>query len=125
MTEESRARESLEKGLVAGVFATEAEAQKAVETLAQEHFDPAYDVSVIVSHRREHEEVPVHEDFEVRRWARIGATAGAIAGMAGVFVTGMTVGPLSLVAAGPIVVALEAAYAGGAAGFMMGVLHGL
>ncbi len=127
MTEDQkqRARASLDKGVVAGVFATENEAQKAVEMLAQEHFDPAYDVSVIVSHRREHDEVPVHESFEVRRWAKIGASVGAVLGTAAVLLTGTTVGPLTLVAAGPIAAALEAAYAGGATGFAMGVLHGL
>ncbi len=117
--------QALEGDVVAGVFATEAQAQKAVELLAEAHFDPERELSVILSHRREKEEVPVHEVFEVRRWAEIGAAAGAILGSAAVLVTGMSVGPLSLVAAGPVAAALEAAYAGGATGFMMGVLHGL
>lgn len=118
-------RESLDKGVVAGIFATEEEAQKAVEALIQEHFDPPHDLSVIVSHRREHEDVPVPETFEIRRWAGIGAAAGAVLGTAAVALTGMTVGPITLVAAGPVAVALEAAYGGGATGFMIGVLHGL
>lgn len=122
---EPDARPALEKGVVAGIFATEEEAAKAVEMLIQEHFDPPRDLSVIVSHRREHENVSVPERFEVGRWAKIGAAAGAVLGTAAVTVTGMTVGPLTLVAAGPVAVALEAAYAGGATGFMMGVLHGL
>jgi hypothetical protein len=36
-----------------------------------------------------------------------------------------TIGPFSLVAAGPAAVALEAAYAGGSAGFMPGAAAGL
>lgn len=117
--------ESLEKGVVAGIFATEEQAQKAVAELIQEDFDPPHDLSVIVSHQREHEEVGVPETFDIRRWSGIGATVGAVLGTAAVTLTGMTVGPITLVAAGPVAVALEAAYAGGAAGFMMGVLHGL
>lgn len=122
---DERADRSLGRGVVAGIFATEVEAQKAVDLLAQAQFDPAYDVSVIVSHRREHEDVPVFEAFEVRRWAKIGASVGAVLGTAAVLLTGVTVGPITFVASGPIVVALEAAYAGGASGFVMGVLHGL
>lgn len=114
-----------ESPVVAGIFATEEEAAKAVEMLIQEHFDPPHDLSVIVSHRREHEDVPVPEAFEVGRWAKIGATVGAVLGTAAVTITGMTVGPLTMVAAGPVAVALEAAFSGGATGFMMGALHGL
>lgn len=120
-----RVKESLEKGVVAGIFATEEEAQKAVARLVEEHFDPPHDLSVIVSHRREHEDVPVPETFQIRRWAGIGAATGAILGTAAVAITGMTVGPLTLVAAGPVAAALEAAFSGGATGYMMGVLHGL
>lgn len=119
------ARHPLKKGVVAGIFATEEEAQKAVARLVEEHFDPPHDLSVIVSHRREHEEVPVPETFEIRRWAGIGAAAGAVLGTAAVALTGMAVGPITLVAAGPVAVALEAAYGGGTTGFMLGVLHGL
>jgi hypothetical protein len=112
-------------GVVAGIFANEEEAEKAVEALIQEHFDPPHDLSVIVSHRREHEEVAVPEAFEVGRWAKIGASVGAILGTAAVTITGMAVGPLTMVAAGPVAAALEAAFAGGTTGFMMGALHGL
>lgn len=122
---EPRARESLEKGVVAGIFATEEEAQKAVDALIQEHFNPPHDLSVIVSHRREHGDVPVPESFDIRRWATIGAVAGAVLGTGAVALTGMAVGPITLVAAGPVAAALEGAYAGGATGFMIGVLHGL
>ena len=76
-------------------------------------------------HRREHEDVPVFETFELRHWATIGTTVGALLGSTAALLTGMAIGPFTLVAAGPIAVALEAAYAGGATGFVMGVLHGL
>lgn len=118
-------RSESQEPVVAGIFDTEENAAKAVEMLVQKHFDPPHDLSVIVSHRREHEEVPVPEAFEVRRWAKIGVVVGAILGTGAATVTGMTVGPLTLVAAGPVAAALEAAFSGGAGGFMIGVLHGL
>ena len=119
--------DSIDEASLESFPASEAEdqAQRAIEMLTQEHFDPAYDVSVIVSHRREHEDVPVFETFELRHWATIGTTVGALLGSTAALLTGMAIGPFTLVAAGPIAVALEAAYAGGATGFVMGVLHGL
>lgn len=122
---EPRSAPSRDKAVVAGIFATEREAARAVEMLIQEHFDPPRDLSVIVSHRREHEEIAVPESFEVGRWAKIGAVVGAVLGTAAVTITGATLGPLTLVAAGPVAAALEAGSAGGATGYMVGVLHGL
>lgn len=119
-----REHRSLDAPVVAGIFATEEEAQKAVEGLIQEHFGPPHDLSVIVS-RREDEDVAMPETFQIRRWAGMGAAPEAILGTAAVTLTGMTVGPLTLVAAGPVAIALEAAFPGGPTGFMMGVLHGL
>lgn len=111
--------------VVAGIFDDEEKAAEAVECLLQEHFDPPHDLSVIVSHRREHEDVPVPETFQVERGGVIGAGVGAVLAAAGVTLAGMTVGPITLAAAGPVLVALEAAYAGGATGFAIGALAGL
>lgn len=111
--------------VVAGIFDDEKKAAVAVERLLEEHFDPPHDLSVIVSHRREHENVPIPETFEVERGGAIGAAVGAVLAAAGVTLAGMTVGPITLAAAGPVVVALEGAYAGGATGFAVGALAGL
>jgi hypothetical protein len=116
---------SRENGVVAGIFANEEEAARAVDALLQEHFDPEHDLSVIVSHRREHQTVPVRQMLGVGHGGEIGAAVGAVLAAVGVTLAGMTIGPFSLVAAGPAAVALEAAYAGGSAGFMLGAAAGL
>jgi hypothetical protein len=113
------------EGVVAGIFADEEAAARAVASLIEEHFDPSYDLSVIVSHRREHESVPIRETFEVGHGGELGAAVGAVLAAAGATLAGMTVGPLTLAVGGPIAVALEAAYAGGSAGFMLGAVAGL
>lgn len=113
---------SAERRTVAGIFENESAAAGALERLVEEHFDVENDVSVIVSHRHAREDVPVREDFHVGRMSTIGAAVGAVLAAAGVTVAGLTFGPFSLIAAGPVVAALEAAYAGGAIGFAMGAL---
>ena len=111
-----------ERKTVAGIFESEEAAAKALERLIEEHFDIENEVSVIVSHRHEREEVPIRSDFHVGRTAGIGAAVGAVLAGVGVAVAGLTTGPFTLVAAGPILAALEAAYAGGATGFAIGAL---
>jgi hypothetical protein len=107
---------------VAGIFKDEAAAAQALEQLREEHFDLETEVSVIASHHHDREDVPIREDFHVGRLATIGAAIGAAFAAAGVTVAGLTFGPISLIAVGPVVAALEAAYAGGAIGFAMGAL---
>ncbi|MDH3207204.1 MAG: hypothetical protein OEO79_11365 [Gemmatimonadota bacterium] len=114
-----------ERGVVAGVFADEEHAADAVQKLIESHFDPYHEINVIASHKREHENVMVHQNFKVGRGASVGAAVGAVLAGVGVAVAGMTFGPLTLVAAGPIVAALEGAFAGGAAGFAVGALTSL
>lgn len=114
-----------QSGLVAGVFADEEHAAQAVEKLLEAHFDPYHEISMIASHRREHENVMVREDVKLKRNTSIGAAAGAVLGGAGVALAGLTFGPLTLVAAGPVVAALEGAYAGGATGFAIGALSSM
>lgn len=107
---------------VAGIFKDEHAAAKALDRLIEEHFDLDTEVSVIASHRHEREEVPIREDFHVGRLATIGAAIGAVLAAAGVTAVGLTFGPISLIAAGPVVAALEGAYAGGGIGFALGAL---
>jgi len=114
-----------ERGVVAGVFADEDQAAQAVKALIEAEFFPPLDLSVIASHRREHQAVPVTEDWQVIQRAKTGATIGAVLGGAGATLVGLTFGPLSLVAAGPVVAALEAAYLSGASGFAAGAMIGL
>jgi hypothetical protein len=107
---------------VAGIFKDEAAAAQALEQLIEEHFDVETEVSLIASRHHDREDVPIREDFHVGRLATIGAAIGALLAAAGVTVVGLTFGPISLIAAGPVVAALEGAYAGGAIGFAMGAL---
>jgi len=114
-----------ESGVVAGVFEDEEHAASAVKLLIEAHYDPHHEINVIASHRREHENVPIREDFKFKRNASIGAAVGAVLAGAGVALAGLTFGPFTLVAAGPIVAALEGSAAGGAVGFALGSLTAL
>ena len=111
-----------EAGVVAGVFADEAHAADAVKKLIEEHYNANHEINVIASHKREHEGVPVRQEFKFGRNASVGAAVGAVLAGAGVAIAGLTFGPLTLIAAGPIVAALEGAFAGGATGFALGAL---
>ena len=79
-------------------------------------------MSIIASRRHDREGVRIREELKVGRTSAIGAAVGAALAAAGVTVAGLTFGPISLIAAGPVLAALEAAYAGGAVGFAMGAL---
>jgi hypothetical protein len=114
-----------ESGVVAGVFADEEHAADAVKHLIEAHYDPHHEINVIASHRREHENVPIREDFQFTRNCSIGAAVGAVLAGVGVAFAGLTFGPLTLVAAGPVVAALEGSFAGGAVGFALGSLTAL
>lgn len=109
-------------GIVAGVFADEEQAARAVTALIDAEFYAPRNLSIIASHQREHQAVPIIEDWQVVQGAEAGAAIGAVLGAAGATLAGLTFGPLTLVAAGPVVAALEAAYAGGATGFAAGAL---
>jgi hypothetical protein len=112
-------------GTVAGVFADEDEATQAIQRLTDAGFHAPRDVSVIASHHREHQAVPVVDEPEVVHGAEAGSAIGAVLAAAGAALAGITVGPLTMVASGPVVAALEAAFAGGAAGWAVGALEGL
>jgi hypothetical protein len=114
-----------EAGVVAGVFQDEEHAAAAVKSLIEAHFDPHHEINVIASHKREHENVPIREDYKFGRNASIGAAVGAVLAGAGIALAGLTFGPFTLVAAGPIVAALEGSLAGGAVGFALGSLTAL
>lgn len=112
-------------GVVAGVFADEEHAADAVQRLMEAHYDPSHEINVIAAHRREHENVPIREDFNFKRNASLGALIGATLAGLGVALAGLTTGPFTMVAAGPLVAALEAAFGGGCVGFALGSLMAL
>jgi hypothetical protein len=111
-----------ERSHVAGVFEDETSASAAVKRLAEEHFLACNDLSVIVSHRRERQAVPIMEIVPVERTAAIGAAVGALLVGAGVAIAGLTFGPFTLTPWGPVWASFEGAFAGGATGFAMGAM---
>ena len=117
---------TLEPPVIAGIFDSEEAATAAVEKLLEAGFDPNREVQVIASRGRAHEEVEVKDRTGIGRGAVIGATAGALfgTGAASALAAGM-VGPQGLVAADPIMAALQGAYIGGAFGCLVGALAGM
>ena len=111
--------------VVAGVFDDEEAAAQAVTKLAEAGFHAPRDLSVIASHQREHEAVPVVDRPEVIHGAETGSAIGLMLGAAGATLAGVTVGPLTLLAAGPVIAVLEATFLGGATGWAIGALEGL
>lgn len=107
---------------VAAIFQTEDEAAEALARLREEHFDLEREVTVLVSRGHERERVPIRLDRHVWRAAPIGAAIGAVLAGAGVALAGLTSGPFTMIPGGPLYAVLEAAYAGGAAGFAIGAL---
>lgn len=114
-----------EAGVVAGVFADEEYAADAVHKLIEAHYDPRHEINVIAAHRREHENVPIREDFSFARNASIGALVGAVLAGVGVGLAGLTAGPFTMVEAGPFMAALEGAFGGGCVGFALGSILSL
>lgn len=114
-----------EAGVVAGVFDTEEHAAEAVKQLIEAHYDPRHEINLIASHKREHEAVYVREEMKFGRNAAIGAAIGATLAFVGVLIADLAVGPFTMIAAGPVVAALEAAFGGGCLGFALGALQSL
>ena len=112
---------------VTGVFSSPRAAERAVQELIDEHFDPD-DVSILVTDKTgTHEEGAEHETG-VAEGAVAGAALGGALGATGAVLvaTGVIVGPgLGLLAAGPLLAALKGAAAGAAAGLEAGAPAGL
>jgi len=114
-----------EAGVVAGVFDSEEHASEAVKQLIDAHYDPRHEINVTAAHKREHETVYIRERMRFYRNGAIGAVIGAAVVFAGVLIADLSVGPFTMIAAGPVVAALEAAFGGGCLGFALGVLLSL
>jgi hypothetical protein len=109
------------------VFETEDEAATAIEELVATGFDPN-NISVLMRSGEGVTRVPVDQEDRVPISAGIGGAVGAALGAAGatLVATGIVVAPsLGLVAAGPIVAALEGALAGGVGGSLAGAVAGV
>jgi hypothetical protein len=118
-----------ERSVVAGVFDDQESASRAYAALVEAHFEPADDVSVVLTDEwtYEREDVPQRDELELIEGAEIGGIGGAVLGAAGAtaVAVGLIAGPAALVAAGPVVAALEGALAVGAFGTVAGWLVGL
>jgi hypothetical protein len=114
-------------GLITGSYADAKKAQQAIAALIEADFD-ADEISVVVADRLGVHEVPVAHDTGVAEGATIGGALGAALGALGatLVATGVLAAPgLTVLAAGPILAALQGAAAGLGAGGLVGALAGL
>jgi hypothetical protein len=102
---------------VYGFFKDEKSAAKAVDQLVNAHF-AGDDISALMHEGPEVEELPVEGKIGATRGALLGAALGAIGGA-------LLAPGVGLLAGGPLLAALEAAIAGGAAGAGFGSFGGL
>lgn len=102
---------------VYGTFAEENDAADAVRLLMASGFDVRY-ISALMRTDAQLSEVPMSVESGVRRGAVLGAAFGAAGGVL------LATGP-GLLAAGPMLAALEAAVGGGAIGLVPGGVLGL
>jgi hypothetical protein len=102
---------------VYGIFQNEKEAAAAVDALVNADFTADH-ISALMHEGSEVTELPAEQRTGIGRGAIIGAALGAIGGAILVPVSG-------LLAAGPLLAALEGAVAGGAAGTVLGGVMGL
>ena len=100
-----------------GVFHDESAATQAVKNLNDAGF-AGRDIGVLLAHEDAVVEVPVEVKTEGVRGALIGAALGALGGA-------LLVPAAGLLAAGPVLAAVEAAAVGGAAGATIGTIGGL
>lgn len=113
---------------VFGIYASEVQAERAVNALVDDGF-PSQDVSVLMPDQRSTREFAHHKDTKAPEGATAGATAGGVVGgtlgvligLGALAVPG--VGPL--LAAGPLVAGLAGLGAGGAVGGLIGAMVGL
>jgi hypothetical protein len=113
---------------VFGIYATVGQAERAVDTLVQEHFSNA-DVSVLLPDNQsskdfaheKHTKAPEGTTTGVAAGGTIGGTLGLLAGIGALAIPGL--GPF--IAAGPIMGALAGVGVGGAVGGLVGALVGM
>ena len=116
------------KTSVFGIYATVAQAERAVDTLVLEHFSNA-DVSVLLPDNQsskdfaheKHTKAPEGATTGVAAGGTIGGTLGLLAGIGALAIPGL--GPF--IAAGPIMAALAGIGVGGTVGGLVGALVGM
>jgi len=117
------------RGIVAGVFADQERAGRALRALVDAHFEPEDDVSVVMTDdvTFEHEDIRLRDELEIIEGAKIGGGIGTVVGAAGagLVAAGVLSGPAIIVALGPVVAALKGALAVGAFGVVTGWIVGL
>jgi hypothetical protein len=114
-------------GLVTGTYADAEKVNRAVEELIKAEFD-ADQISVVVADKAGEHGIPVEHDTGVAEGIVIGGALGAALGAIGLTLvaTGLVVAPgLRVLAAGPLLAALQGALAGLGAGGATGALAGL
>lgn len=118
-----------ERPVVAGVFRNRDDASRAIAALVEAHFEPAEDISVVMTEEwtLDRENIPIREELELIEGAEIGGGVGALLGATGasLVAAGLLAGPAALLAAGPVVAALQGGLAVGAFGVVTGWLMGL
>lgn len=102
---------------VYGFFKDEESASKAVDELINAHFS-GDDISALMHEGPEVEELPVEGKTGASRGAILGAALGAVGGA-------LLAPGIGILAGGPLLGALQAAIAGGAAGAGFGAFGGL
>jgi len=113
--------------LITGLFNTRARAEQAADELTRAGFAPE-DISLLMSDTTRGREFAVKHSTKAPEGAAAGATIGGVlgavaAGLAAV--ASISIPPLSIVAAGPVVAALAGLGAGAATGGLTGALIGL
>lgn len=115
------------EGMVAGIFSERAAVTRAIDELIEAHFDPDQDLRVLVTHGKVRKEAPV----AFRSGAQFGsALGGAICLVLGAIAAvlmalGRIPGPASVANMVPWVAGVEGAIAGGASGYLLGMVAGL
>lgn len=108
---------------VTGLFADERQAREGFERLLAASFDP-HEISVLRALDGALEEVPVEHKSGVPIGVATGAALGGSAGLAGAVALAGPAG-LGLLAAGPLLAALQGTFVGAAGGGLVGALAGL
>jgi hypothetical protein len=112
---------------VTGIFSDAQAAERAVQDLIEEHFDPD-EISIVATDRSGPHAEPVEHDTGTAEGAVAGVALGGLLGAVGgtLVATGVLAAPgLAVLAAGPLVGALKGVVAGAAAGLEIGALAGL
>lgn len=117
-----------ERDVVAGIFPDQEHASDAITRLIDNHFEPSEEISVLLADPKtgETREADARDDIQNYSGAKLGGGIGAALGAtgAGLVGAGLIGGPVGLVAAGPVLAALQGALAGGAFGHFSGWLVG-